>query len=62
MAAMMTAHVYYDDGACGEGHISNLRCRRSPLPAAPLIVRRRYLIVLLKPLSRCAPQVLACSA
>jgi hypothetical protein len=36
------------------GYISNLR----PLPAAPVVVRRRYFIVLPRSLSRCAPQVL----
>jgi len=33
-----------------KGYISNPRCRLRPLPAAPLVVRRRYLTLVPRPL------------
>jgi hypothetical protein len=49
-------------GGCGalvvKGQISNPLYRLRPLPAAPLAVRRRYLIVVPRPLPRCASQEL----
>jgi hypothetical protein len=46
---LLAAEARTQKGECGalvvNGHISNPRYRLRPLPAAPLVVRRRYLIV-----------------
>jgi hypothetical protein len=51
---LLVAEARKKKGECGalvvNGHIRNPRFRLRPLPAAPLVMRRRYLIVVSRPL------------